>query len=134
MRKKQTVSAEIVRKTSPDDMKAMLDRVVTEKVQEALAERDLEQLAPVYRSRRIRPVHPGFEREKYALYFEKHGCRDCGRKNVTHMCNALCDRCNNRYVQRMMSLEREWVRNHPESQILEDIDHLTRRLRSAREL
>lgn len=135
MAKKQTVSVEIVRKPSPEDMKIMLDRLVSDKIEQILAERDLEQAAPVYRNRRIRPFHPGFEREKHALYFEKWGCQTCGRKKgVSHMCNAQCDRCTARFHQRMKQLELEWVSKNPESQILENIDRLTRRIRSAREL
>jgi hypothetical protein len=144
MAKKPIVSVEIeslrdsqgiVRRPSPEEMNTMLDRMVTDKIEKALAERDLEQLAPVYRNRRIRPIHPGFERDKHALYFEKWGCQTCGRKrNVNHMCNARCERCHVRFEQRMMQLEREWVSKNPESQILEDIDRLTRPLRSARAL
>jgi hypothetical protein len=135
MPKKQTVSVEIVRRPSPEDMKAMLDRMVTDKIEQILAERDLEQLAPVYRSSRIRPIHPGFEREKHGLYFEKWGCEVCGRKdNVSHMGKARCERCNTRYHQRIAALEREWISKNPESQIVEDIDRLTRRLRTAQEL
>jgi hypothetical protein len=135
MAKKQTVSVEIVRRPSPEGMKAMLDRMVTEKIEQILAERDLEQLAPVYRSRRIRPIHPGFERDKYSLYFEKWGCKVCGRKgNVSHAGRGRCYTCQARHHQRMAALEREWVSNNPESQIVEDIDHLTRRYRTAQEL
>jgi hypothetical protein len=135
MAKKQKVSVEIVRRPSPVGMKAVLDRMVTEKIEQILAERDLEQLAPAYRSSRIRPIHPGFEREKHGLYFEKWGCEVCGRGgDVSHMGKARCGRCNNRYHQRMAALECEWISKNPESQILEDIDRITRRLRTAREL
>ena len=129
------VSVEIVPRPSPVDMKVMLDRLVTEKVEQILAERDLEQLAPVYRNRRIRPFYPGFERDKHSLYFEKHGCDSCGRKNgLIHACNARCDSCNRRWQTRMARLEAAWVAVHPESEILEDVDALTRRQRTAQEL
>ena len=109
--------------------------MLKEELGEILAERGTDQLEPVRRSKRIRPFHPGFERDKHALYFEKWGCQNCGRKKgVSHMCNARCTQCNVRFGQRMTALEREWVRNNPESQIAEDIDHLTRRSRTAREL
>jgi hypothetical protein len=135
MPKKPTVSVEIMRKPSPEDWKALLDRMVTDKVEQILAERDLEQLAPTYRSSRIRPIHPGFERVKHGLWFEKHGCEICGRKNdVSHMGKGRCGRCNSRYHQRMAALECKWISENPDSEILENIDHLTRRLRTAREL
>jgi hypothetical protein len=128
-------SAEIVRQPSTEDMKAMLDRLVKEKVEEALAERGADQFQPVNWSRRIRKVHPGFERDKSALYFEKWGCRICGRKaGVSHNGRAMCQRCCARDQNRMKQLELEWVRNNPESQIADDIDRLTRRQRTARAL
>jgi len=125
---------EIVRKRSPEDMKAMLDRLVRSKLEEILAERGEDQLEPATRSRRIRQIHPGFERVKHVLYFEKWGCQTCGKKNVAHMSNAKCERCSGRFIQRMQQLEIQWVRNNPESQIADDIDHLTRRHRTARAL
>jgi hypothetical protein len=135
MPKKQTVSVEIVRRPSPVDMKATLERMMKDQFEKLMAERDLEQLAPVYRSRRIRPIHPGFEREKHGLYFEKYGCEVCGKKNdLSHMGKGRCERCSNRYHQRMAALEHEWLSKNPDSQIAEDIDRLTRRVRTAEAL
>jgi len=134
MPKKRNVSVEIVRKRSPEDMKAMLDRLVRDKLEEILAERGEDRLEPATRSRRIRQTHPGFERVKHVLYFERWGCQTCGKKNVAHMSNAKCERCSVRFSQRMQQLELEWLRNNPESQIADDIDHLTRRHRTAQAL
>jgi hypothetical protein len=135
MPKKQNVSVEIVRTPSPTDMKAMLEQMMKDQFEKLMAERDLEQLAPAYRSSRIRPIYPGFEREKYGLYFEKWGCEVCGRKdNVSHIRKGRCELCNTLYHQRIAALEREWISKNPDSQIVEDIDHLTRRLRTAQEL
>ena len=89
----------------------------------------------MYRNRRIRPFYPGFERDKHWLYFEKHGLRLVRQKKwVITRGKARCDSCNQRWQTRMARLERDWIAVHPESQILEDVDALTRRQRTAQEL
>jgi hypothetical protein len=127
--------AALVPKPATANLQAMLDRMVRDKVDEIMAERAAGQSELAHQPREIRRHHPGFERVKWPLYFEKWGCEVCGRKRqVSHGSKGRCATCVLRLYHRMQRLEREWVRNNPESQIAEDIDRLTRRFRSAQEL
>lgn len=144
MPKKKNVSVEmeameaIVRKPSAEDMRAMLDQMIRDRVDEALAARGSSEAEPGFHTREasneLRRHQVMFDRRKWALYFEKWGCQHCGKKNVGHGSNGHCRKCHTLISQRMAQIKREYDRANPDSQIAEDIDHLTRRLRSAREL
>jgi hypothetical protein len=94
MPRKKKVSVEIMPKTSRADIQAMLDRMVKERVDEIMAELGAEVLVPGYQPRDVSNemrVHQNvFERKKWSLYFEKHGCQKCDRKkNISHASGGL---------------------------------------------
>jgi hypothetical protein len=139
MPKKKTVSVEIVRMPSPSDIKALVDQMVRERVDEALAVRDVPQIERGFHTREVsdelRKHQTMFNRRKWSLYFEKWGCQRCGRtKNVSHASNGTCAACAGLLRRRLVHIKREFDRANPESQIAKDIDHLTRRQRTAQEL
>ena|ERR1700676_3163661 len=131
--------ANLVPKLPAADLPAMLDRMVRDRVDQIMAERGAGELEPDYQPKRVLVEIQGsktvFDRRKWAMYFEKWGCKVCGRKkNVSHMCKGRCGTCNVRIGLRLAQLKLEYERNNPESQIAEDIDRLTRRIRSAEAL
>lgn len=75
-----------------------------------------------------------FDRKKWSLYFEKWGCRTCGKKNVGHGSNGHCAACNTLANNRLQQIKREFDSVRPDQQIQQNIDHLTLRLRTAKEL
>jgi hypothetical protein len=119
-------------------MKAMLRGFVREQLEEMMTARNGGQLEPDFRlkeaAQETRRIQDVFEQRKWSLYFEKWGCRACGKKTVSHASTGHCDRCHTRLYQRLATIKIEYDRVHPESRITEDIDHLTRRLRSAQAL
>jgi hypothetical protein len=132
-----TSQVALVPKTA--NFQAALDRMVRDRVDQIMAERGTGELEPDYQTKELsserRRSQNVFERNKWGLYFEKWGCKTCGRKkNVSHAANGHCSTCHIRIWQRLAALKREYDRNNPESRIAEDIDHLTRRLRSAQAL
>src|ERR1700680_2314822 len=139
MPRKRKISTEIVLQRPAEDMRALLDRIVRDRVDEAMAERANAQPEHNFQPRdvsiEIRRRQSVFERRKWGLYFEKWGCRMCGRKrNVNHGSGGVCATCEVRVAGRLRQIKLEYERDNPESQITENIDRLTRRLRSAQEL
>ena len=145
MPRKKKISTEIVLQRPAGDMRAVLDRMVRDRVDEIMAERAEAQLAeaqpeehnfqPREVALEIRRQQTMFERRKWALYFAKWGCRMCRRKrNVGHGSGGCCSACCTLVTLRLKQIKIEYDRDNPESQIAENIDRLTRRLRSAQEL
>lgn len=54
-------------------------------------------LEPFFRSREegqlIRLLQSEPERKKYAVFFERHGCYKCGRRDLPHAAHAHCTKC-----------------------------------------
>ena len=46
-------------------------------------------------------------RRKYAVYFERHGCYKCGRRDLPHTGHAHCSRCYAREHKEFMKIEAE---------------------------
>ncbi|MGA8222315.1 MAG: hypothetical protein WB780_11730 [Candidatus Acidiferrales bacterium] len=46
-------------------------------------------------------------RRKYAIYFERHGCYKCGRRDVPHAAHAHCAKCYSRERGVFMRIEAE---------------------------
>jgi hypothetical protein len=126
MRNRKIVKGEIVLRSeavvvSKPDLQATLERMVRERVDEIMAQRDSQVFEPDFRSKTlatgIMRRQTVFDRQKHALYFEKWGCRLCGRKTVPHSSNAHCHKCFHRLTLRYQQLQLEWDRAHPQQQV-----------------
>lgn len=135
MPRKKQVSVEIVPKPEAMDIRAVIDRMVDER----LAAREADLMDPGYRSKalsnEIRVQQNVFNRVKWGLYFEKWGCQSCGRKkNVNHASGGHCTNCSQRIYFRLKQIKREYELNNPEVEINRQIDRLSSRFRSAEAL
>jgi len=117
---------------------AMLDRIVRERVDEIMAEHGAGQLDPDFQTREvayeIQRRQTVFERRRWSIYFEKFGCRRCDNKEVSHEANGYCSKCHLLIFQRLAKIKRDFDKRNTEKDIQNQIDRLTRRGRSAREL
>ena len=119
------------------NLQAMLDRMVRERVNEIMAEpgADLEpDFQPKEVSFEIQRRQTVYERRKWALYFEKWGCRRCGGKKASHMGSGHCDKCHHLLAGRLLQIKHEYERANPEKEIERNIDRLTSRIRNAQRL
>lgn len=132
-----TSEAALMPKPPAANLQAMIDHIVRERVDEIMAERgaalesDFQPREVLYEIRQRQTV---FERRKWSLYFEKWGCRKCGRKKVSHASGGFCGRCQNLFQSRLTVLKREYERANPELEIQRQIDHITSRVRTAEAL
>src|SRR5690242_9121970 len=132
-------AAALVPRPTAADLQAAIDRLVRQRVDEILAERNPDQMAPAFQPREVayelRRRQTVFQQREGRLYFEKWGCMICQRKKyVGHASGGICSGCYNRETMRRAALRREYERNNPETEIDKQIDRLTSRLRSAQEL
>ena len=116
---------------------AVLARIVRDRVDEIMAERGA-QLEPDFQPKEvsfeIQRRQTVFDRQKWALYFEKWGCRRCGKKTFGHASSGHCSGCLKTLANRQRQIKLEYERNNPEAEIERNIDHLTSRIRSAQAL
>lgn len=130
--------AAIVRRRSRQDVQAMIERIVRERVDEIMVKVEAGQVEPDFlrkdEAAELRQRQDMFERTKWSLYFEKWGCRMCHRKNVGHLGTGHCTRCHHLIRDRLNQLKLEYERENPESEIDRQIDRLTSRFRVAKSL
>jgi hypothetical protein len=138
MPRKKKISTEIVLQHPVEDVRGVLGRMVRDAVAEIMAERaealpesSFQPREVAYESRRRQTV---FERRKWSLYFAKWGCRMCRRKKINHSSAGCCAACTSMVANRLSQIKIEYDRDNPDTQIAENIDRLSRRLRSAQEL
>lgn len=116
------------------DLKAYIESIVRQRVDEILSA-NAGEFEPDFRPRRVAnassQTQDMFEREKWSLYFEKYGCRGCGKKAAPHMSTGHCSTCQNRTYSRLTRLRAVYERAHPEAEIDRNIEKLTLRARSA---
>jgi hypothetical protein len=66
-------------------------------------------LEPFFRSREearlIELLRSVPSRRKYAIYFERHGCYKCGRRDVPHNSHAHCNKCYAQARSEFMKIE-----------------------------
>jgi hypothetical protein len=131
--------AALVPNPSAAHLQAEFDRMVRQRVDEILAERRPDQMAPAFQPREVayelQRRQSVFQRREGRLYFEKWGCMICQRKkHVSHASGGICSGCYGRETLRRAQIRREYERSNPEAEIDKQIDRLTSRLRSAQEL
>jgi hypothetical protein len=113
MPRKKMPRVEIVPRTEealvppqPDERpQAMLDRIVRERVDEIMAERGAGHLDPDFQTREvgygIQRRQTVFERRRWSINFEKHGCRRCDDQTVSHIANGYYKKCYGLLFQRL---------------------------------
>jgi len=131
--------AALVPSPSTAHLQAEFDRLVRQRVDEILAERSPDQMAPAFQPREVayefQRRQTVFQRRAGRLYFEKWGCMICQRKkHVSHASGGICSECYAREARRRSQIRLEYERSNPEAAIDKQIDRLTSRLRSAQEL
>jgi hypothetical protein len=128
----------LVPKRVPINIRAILDQMVREQVEQALAQRANGNIPADFQPRDVandaRIRGNVFEIRKWTLYFEKWGCRMCRRKNVSHLGGGCCKRCHELVSGRLAKIKRDFYANDPEQEIERQINQITSRLRSAKAL
>jgi hypothetical protein len=91
--------------------KALLDRIVTQRVAEIMAEKEAATLEPFFRSRQIafeiRRLQTVPEQESWHVFFERHGCLYCHSKERIHGGCGMCVRCYPRILNEKQTIIRE---------------------------
>lgn len=120
------------------NLKAVLEGMVRKRVDEILAASGMHELSADYRPTKVahvaRQVDDLFERKKWSLYFDKWGCRICGKKTAFYGNTGHCQTCAQRIHQRLTALRRDYEKAHPEAEIERNIERLTLRARTAERL
>jgi hypothetical protein len=128
----------LVPKRPSGNLKAVLDRMVRERVDEIMAERGSAPMEPDFQPKEVayelQRRQTVFERHKWRLYFEKWGCRKCERKRVNHASSGHCAACHNRLQMRLAQIKRDFDQANPDQEIERKIGQLTSRFRSAQAL
>ena len=88
-----------------------IGKLVQQQVAEALAQREAAVFEPFFRSRQVayelRRLQSAPERKKWSVYYERHGCQQCKRADLTHAGNGYCTRCYSRMVRILNGIIRE---------------------------
>jgi len=95
--------------TYQQQLKQMFDRLIEEKVQQALADRENAIFQPFYQLRditdEIRRRQTIAEREKWVRYFEEWGCLHCHEKGANlHAGLGMCQPCHGRIASRLRTI------------------------------
>jgi hypothetical protein len=121
-----------------ENIQQTLERLVRERVDQILSLRTEGELAPDFESGEVssdaRLRNNMFQRRKWSFYFGKFGCRVCERKDVVHAGTSHCQTCRTRICMRLRKIEQDFNKGNPESEFNRQIDILTSRTRTAREL
>src|ERR1700739_2324416 len=120
MTRKKTPRVEIVPRSEAalvpamptESPRAMLGRVVRERVDEILAERGADQLDTDFRTREVATEmmrrQTVFERRRWSIYFEKWGCRRCDDTAAIHACSGYGAKCRGLLSQRLAKIKRDY--------------------------
>jgi len=120
-------SSEALAPQSPTaTIETMLERLVRERVDAALAQR----IGPDPATERQRSM---FERHKAALYYERFGCQICHKKKTPHAGAKLCYSCISRENARDRHLRRDFDKEHPNN-ASRQLERITARVRTAERL
>jgi hypothetical protein len=104
-RKTKTEVLPPVRPTVIPDMRAMLEKLVEEKVAQMTAKRSDALFQPYFQGRGvavgIRKTQTVSEQRKWSRYFKKWGCDVCGTKKRPHYALGRCMNCHHRTEHRL---------------------------------
>jgi hypothetical protein len=116
-------------------LQAMIQEMVARQVSEIIQSGSME-LQPDFEAREvaiaIMKLQGVWDRKKWPRYYEKWGCRRCDQTAAPHTGLGYCRKCYHLFVERLKQLRLEWDRERP--QRLEEVDAITRRVRSAERL
>jgi hypothetical protein len=88
-----------------------LDALVQQRVAEILAQRDEFMFEPFFRTRQvayeIRRLQTVPERKKWGIFFDRHGCLACHKRDQPHASNGLCTACHGRVFQQLKEIVTE---------------------------
>jgi hypothetical protein len=94
-----------------------LDRLVKEKVAEVMAERDALVFEPFFRSRQVayelKRLQSVPEQKKFSIAYERYGCMICETHTTPHAGNGLCQKCRQKWFQRLAGIIAEGVAGEP---------------------
>jgi hypothetical protein len=92
------------------DVRAMLDKLVEEKIAEIMSKDAPDLFQPYFQSKRvaseIRRNQTVTEQNRWSAYFDKWGCDVCGTKKRQHNAIGRCEECYRRTAQRLAALRR----------------------------
>ena len=111
-----------------------LDRLIQKRVAEAQASQGLilePWFQPAAVADELRRRLGVFHKRKWALYFEFHGCLVCGTKKEAHSSHGMCHDCYYRVVNRLGQIEKGYAEGHPHEYVDQQVDQISRRVRSA---
>jgi hypothetical protein len=107
---------EIERRRERTDLE-ILDAIVQKRVAETLAARDELIFEPFFRSRQVafelKRLQTVPERKKWSVYFDRHGCLACQRKDQSHASNGLCSPCHAQIFQNLKAIVAELMQERP---------------------
>jgi hypothetical protein len=106
------------------DIRAMLDKLVEEKVAELMSKGRDTLFQPYFQSKRVadevRRNQTVSERSKWSRYFKKWGCDVCGEKKGGHMTLGRCRVCFNRTYWRLTQLLTQAASEKAATPVFED--------------
>jgi hypothetical protein len=117
--KNQSESVAIVEVLRPADLELRrgptsletLDALVQQRVAEVFAERDEFIFEPFFRTRQvateIRRLQTVPERKKWAVYFERHGCVSCLKRDQPYASSGFCNTCHARVFRALKAIVSE---------------------------
>lgn len=130
--------ASLVSQPNRASLEAVLDRLVQERVAEALSRNEGFALEPHFSTKRvsdeIRRYQTVPERRKWTAYFERWGCIVCRRRKVIHEGRGYCGRCRIRIYQRLLAIERELSKEYAEQNGSGQVEKIVGRVKAAERL
>ena len=130
--KKQSAQIEVLAPSRPSkDAKAMLAKLVEQKVNEALSGISGDSIfepffQPQSVANRMKGLMSVSQQQKFAVYFEKWGCLRCETKKTGHLSLGMCNRCYHLVLGRLKVCIRELDAERPDSiPVLQRIDGRT---------
>jgi hypothetical protein len=109
----------------------VLERLVVEKVNAILANREDVILQPFFNSKKVteelRRQQTVPETRKWAFYFAKWGCLICGEKRTAHAGTGMCGRCKCRTQVRLRAILAEETREHVQPQFANSLEAIAKK-------
>jgi hypothetical protein len=106
------------------DMRAMLDKLVEEKVAEIMSKDAPALFQPYFQSKRvateIRRNQTVTDHERWTAYYRKWGCDVCGQKKHGHFSLGRCANCHHRTFKRLRAIMREMASANASAPVFED--------------
>jgi hypothetical protein len=94
----------------PEDHKAMVARMLDERIAELMASAESAELEPFFQSRAVveamRARQTIAERNKWRYYSDDYGCLICERTDVPHISLGMCRACLSRTRERLQACMR----------------------------